>query len=132
MVPAPPPGADGAGAVLHARLSALARAPLAAAGWTLGPLLWPQAGAMQEMAALIEAEDAYDVRARLHDVRAPTLVVAGGRDPYYDAGAFEQVARGVRDGRLVRFPRRGHVTVAADRRFARVVGDFLLGHAAER
>jgi len=126
MVPDPLPWADGRRAGLHARLAALAKPPLALAGWALGPLLWPDAGAMDDMAALIAAEDAYDVRARVGEVRAPTLVVAGGRDPYYDAGAFEHVARGVPDGRLVRFARRGHATVAADPRFAATVTRFLL------
>lgn len=125
MVPRPPATAHGSRAALHARLAALARTPLAAAGWALGPLLWPAAGAMRELAALIAAEERYDLRERLHDVVAPTLVVAGGRDPYYDAGAFELVVRGVRDGRIVRFARRGHVTVALDPRFAETVAAFL-------
>jgi pimeloyl-ACP methyl ester carboxylesterase len=124
-VPDPLPWADGRAAALHARLAALARPPLAAAGWALGPLLWPRVSDMRDMAALIAAEDGYDVRTRLHDVRAPTLVVHGGRDPYYDKGAFEQTARGVRDGRLVRFTRRGHGTVAADPRFIATVVRFL-------
>ncbi len=125
-VPDPLPGAHGRRAAAHRRLAGLARPPLRAAGWALGPLLWPAAGDLREMAALIAAEDAFDLRARLGDVRAPTLVVAGGRDPYYDAGAFEQVARGVHDGRLVRFARRGHGTVAADPRFVAAVARFLL------
>ncbi len=131
-VPDPLPWADGRAAALHARLAALARPPLAAVGWALGPLLWPRAGDMRDMAALIAAEDAYDVRARLHDVRAPTLVVHGGRDPYYDVGAFEQTARGVLDGRLVRFARRGHGTVAADPRFVTTVARFLTTPDAAR
>lgn len=126
VVPDPLPWTNGRGAAVHARLAALARPPLAAAGWALGPLLWPRAGDLRDMAALIAAEDGYDVRARLDDVRAPTLVVHGGRDPYYDEGAFEQTARGVRDGRLVRFARRGHGTVAADPRFVGAVARFLL------
>jgi pimeloyl-ACP methyl ester carboxylesterase len=125
MVPRPPQGTRGPGAAVYAGVAALARPPLLATGWALGPLLWPRAGAMRELAALVEAEDAYDVRERLGDVRAPTLVLAGGRDPYYDAGAFEQVAHGVQDGRLVRFARRGHVTVALDPRFAPAVAAFL-------
>ncbi len=132
MVPDPLPWADGRRAGLHARLAALAKPLLALAGWALGPLLWPDAGAMEDMAALIAAEDAYDVRERVGEVRAPTLVVAGGRDPYYDAGAFEHVARGVPDGRLVRFARRGHATVAADPRFAATVTRFLLAPGRER
>lgn len=132
MVPDPLPWADGRRAALHGRLAALAKPPLAATGWALGPLLWPDAGAMDDMAALIAAEDEYDVRARVGEVRAPTLVVAGGRDPYYDAGAFEHVARGVADGRLVRFARRGHATVAADPRFAPTVARFLLAPDRER
>jgi pimeloyl-ACP methyl ester carboxylesterase len=125
-VPDPLPwAADGRGARVHARVAALARPPLAAVGWTLGPWLWP-AAALADMAALIAAEDAYDVRARLGELRAPLLAVAGGRDPYYDEGAFEQVARGVPNGRLVRFVRRGHGTVAADPRFVPAVARFLM------
>jgi pimeloyl-ACP methyl ester carboxylesterase len=124
MLPDPLPWATGRGAQVHARLVALARPPLAALGWTLGPWLWP-AAALDDMAALIAAEDAYDVRERLGELRAPLLALAGGRDPYYDAGAFEQLARGVPDGRLVRFVRRGHGTVAADPRFAPAVVRFL-------
>jgi pimeloyl-ACP methyl ester carboxylesterase len=112
-------------ATVPERAVALARPPLAAAGWALGPLLWPAAGDMRELVATIAAEDAFDLRDRLGEVRAPTLVVAGGRDPFYDAGAFEQTARGVLDGRLVRFARRGHLTVAADPRFVALVDGFL-------
>jgi pimeloyl-ACP methyl ester carboxylesterase len=129
-VPDPLPwAAGGRGARLHERLAALARPPLAALGWALGPWLWP-AAALNDMAALIAAEDAYDVRARLGELRAPLLVVAGGRDPYYDEGAFEQLARGVPDGRLVRFARRGHGTVAADPRFVPAVARFLVQDAS--
>lgn len=112
--------------------AALVRPALAVLGRAGGPLLWPDAGDLRDMLAVIEAEDAFDVRARLGDVRAPTLVVAGGRDPYYEAGAFEALARGVADGRLVRFARRGHVTVASDPRFVSTVAGFLLdgGRAA--
>ena len=124
VVPDPLPGAGGPGAALHARLAALARPPLFAAGWLLGPRLWP-AAELRDMAALIAAEDGYDVRARLGELRTPALVVHGGRDPYYDAGAFEQLARGVPDGRLVRFARRGHGTVATDPRFVPAVARFL-------
>ena len=127
FVPGSPPGAGARTAALHARLAALARPPLAAFGRAAGPLLWPDAGDLRDMAAVIEAEDAFDLRARLGDVRAPTLVVAGGRDAYYEADAFEALARGVADGRLVRFPRRGHGTVVADPRFVPAVEAFLLG-----
>jgi pimeloyl-ACP methyl ester carboxylesterase len=124
-VPDPLPwAADRRGARLHARLPALARPPLAMAGWALGPWLWP-AAALDDMAVLIAAEDAYDVRGRVGELRAPLLVIHGGRDPYYDEGAFEQLARGVPDGRLVRFARRGHGTVAADPRFVAAVARFL-------
>lgn len=107
-----------------------ARAPLALTGRVLGPLLWPDAGDLRDLAAVIDAEEAFDLRDRLGDVRAPTLVVAGGHDPYYEDGAFEALAGGVRDGRLVRFARRGHVTVASDPRFVPAVAEFLLARRA--
>lgn len=108
-----------------APLAALARPALAVLGRAAGPLLWPDAGDLRDMAAVIDAEDGFDLRDRLAEVWAPALVVAGGRDPHYDPGAFELLARGVRDGRLVRFGRRGHLTVVSDPRFATTVSAFL-------
>jgi pimeloyl-ACP methyl ester carboxylesterase len=112
-------------------LAMVARPPLALAGRLLGPLSWPDAGDLRDLAAVIDAEDGFDLTGRLGDVRAPTLVVAGGRDPYSGRDAFEALARGVRDGRLARFARRGHVTVASDPRFVPTVERFLSAPAGD-
>jgi pimeloyl-ACP methyl ester carboxylesterase len=67
------------------------------------------------MATTIEAEDEFDL-ARLPRVRAPTLLVGGGRDRFYDRELFEQTAELIPRCVLKLYPRRGHVTVVSDRR----------------
>ena len=98
---------------------------LAAVGWAAGPLLFPRAGDLADLAAMIADEDGFDVRDRLGALRAPTLVVAGGRDRAYPPALTAETARAIPRARLVRYPRRGHVTVAADPRFVAAVTRFL-------
>jgi pimeloyl-ACP methyl ester carboxylesterase len=98
---------------------------LRAAGWALGPLAYPEAGDLSDLATLIEAEDAFDLSHRLREIAAPTLIVAGGRDRAYDPEDVERTARGIPGARLVRYARRGHVTAAADPRFVPAVERFL-------
>lgn len=98
---------------------------LAAAGWALGPLAYPRAGDLADMATLIDAEDRFDLTDRLPEIAAPTLLIVGGRDRAYPAPLPQRTARGLPRARLVRYARRGHVTVAADPRFAARVERFL-------
>ncbi len=93
--------------------------------WTVGPLLFPHAGDLHDMVATIDAEDDFDVRARLGEVRAPTLVVGGARDRFYERELFVETAELIPGARLLLYPRRGHTTAVADPRFARDVRAFL-------
>lgn len=56
-----------------------------------------------------EAEyDAYDVRARIGEVRAPTLIVHGEDDSVVPPERGRELARGIPGARLVAFPGCGH------------------------
>lgn len=111
--------------------SALGRRLAGAAMWLAAPL-----GGMgpnwdpSDMIATVEAEDAFDASDRLREIRAPTLVIGGERDPCYSRELFEETARGIPDTRLFIYEGRGHGGTVTDRRFARDVTAFLVG--AER
>jgi pimeloyl-ACP methyl ester carboxylesterase len=99
------------------------RLPAACLGWLLPPRLFSESG-LQDMATTIEAEDEFDL-AHLATVRAPTLLVGGGRDRFYDADLFEQTARLIPGCVLEMHPRRGHITVLSDPRAVAQIHDFL-------
>lgn len=65
-----------------------------------------------DMLATLEAEDAFDVRADLPRITAPTLVIGGTKDPFYPPEFFEETAREVADGRAHIFEGLGHARAA--------------------
>jgi pimeloyl-ACP methyl ester carboxylesterase len=99
------------------------RVPSACLGWLLAPR-WFSESALADMATTIEAEDEFDL-AGLPTVRAPTLLVGGGRDRFYDEALFEQTARLIPGCLLEIHPRRGHITVLTDPRAVAQIRDFL-------
>src|SRR4051794_15441529 len=86
------------------------------AGFLLGPTVFPDRGELDDMATTLEAEDVFGLAGR-EPIRAPTLIVAGGRDRFYTRELFEETAALIPGSRLRIFARRGHVTVTADPRF---------------
>jgi pimeloyl-ACP methyl ester carboxylesterase len=80
-----------------------------------------------DMIVTVEAEDGFDVSDRLGEIRAPTVVIGGERDPCYPRELFEETTRGIPDGRLLIYEGRGHGGTVTDRRFARDVKAFLVG-----
>jgi pimeloyl-ACP methyl ester carboxylesterase len=99
------------------------RLPAALLGWLLLPRLFSESG-LQDMATTIEAEDEFDL-ARLPLVRAPTLLVGGGRDRFYDRKLFEQTARLIPGCVVEMHPARGHITVLSDPRAVAQIRGFL-------
>jgi pimeloyl-ACP methyl ester carboxylesterase len=99
------------------------RLPAGCLGWLFGPLSFSVSG-LQDMATTIEAEDEFDL-ARLPPVRAPTLLVGGGRDRFYDRELFEQTARLIPGCALEIHPQRGHITVLSDPRAVAQIRGFL-------
>jgi pimeloyl-ACP methyl ester carboxylesterase len=99
------------------------RLPAACLGRLSPPGLFSESG-LRDMATTIEAEDEFDL-ARLPTVRAPTLLVGGGRDRFYHRELFEQTARLIPGCTLELHPRRGHVTVLSDPRAVAQILRFL-------
>ncbi|MDF9716237.1 4-carboxymuconolactone decarboxylase [Nocardioides sp. ChNu-99] len=74
---------------------------------------------------------AFDVRERLAEVTAPVLAVAGAVDAATPTAALEEIAAGVRDGRLVVLPDVAHLPPAeAPETVAALVREHLLGETA--
>lgn len=65
----------------------------------------------------------FDFTKRLAEIVAPTLVIAGERDPFYSVELFRATAAGIPNARLVLYPGMGHP--AAGKQFARDVLAFL-------
>jgi pimeloyl-ACP methyl ester carboxylesterase len=79
---------------------------------------------LQDMATTMEAEDEFDL-ARLPTVRAPTLLVGGGRDRFYGGELFEETARLIPGCVLEMHRERGHITVLSDPRAIAQIRGFL-------
>ena len=96
---------------------------LAPVMWLLDPLARPKDPS--DMVAFARAEDAFDLRDRLAEVTAPTLVVGGARDEVYSADVLRSTAAGVRDGRLILYDGKSHASAFTDKRLGPDVVQFL-------
>ena len=92
--------------------------------WAAAGHLVPDAATAADLATTLEAEDAFDL-AQLPTIRAKTLIIAGGRDRFYDQDLFRATAALIPASDLRIFPRRGHITVASDRRARAAIAGFL-------
>ncbi|TNC42445.1 alpha/beta fold hydrolase [Mumia zhuanghuii] len=100
------------------------RSPARGVGWLAGRVLAP--GDSADMLATIEAEDAFDVEARLPDIEAATLVLGGAEDPFYSGELFRGTAARIPRGRAVVFRGKSHTYPAGKVPSAIGLG-FLLG-----
>ncbi len=83
-----------------------------------------------DLVITIEAEDKHDFKERLAEIRAPTLVVAGDRDPFYTEALFRETAAGIPNARLILYPKMGHP--ASGKQFGRDLLSFLNQAAPEQ
>jgi pimeloyl-ACP methyl ester carboxylesterase len=102
-----------------------------------GPIVWLAALLLGLLAApkdpsdlvvTVEAEDKHDFKDRLGEISAPTLVVAGDRDPFYTEALFRETAEGIPNARLILYPGMGHP--ASGKQFGQDVLAFLKGDTA--
>ena len=77
------------------------------------------------MLATIDAECDFDVRDRLREIKATTLVIGGTRDRAFSTELFRATAAGTPGARLVLYEGRGHLGTMLDPRFGRDVAAFL-------
>ncbi|MEV6864559.1 alpha/beta hydrolase [Streptosporangium subroseum] len=80
-----------------------------------------------DAATMLNAEDGFDLHRRLHEIKAPTLLIQGDRDLVYPLELARQTARGIPGARLIAYPGRSHGTTFTDKRFASDALAFLIG-----
>ena len=61
-----------------------------------------------DLVVTIEAEDKFNFKDRLAQIAAPTLVVAGDKDPFYPEVLFRETAEGIPNARLILYKGMGH------------------------
>lgn len=88
-----------------------ARRVLRAVGWLIGRAMYGKA--TPDMIATINAEDAFNLRDRLHEISAPTLVVGGENDGFYNEKLFTETAALIPNGRLILYEGKGHMGASA-------------------
>ena len=89
--------------------------PIAVAASLVGPLILRKDETWDDLAATIEAEDAFDL-ARLDTITAPTLIVGGADDIFYPPEHFEETARLIPGSELVLLDGKGHIDALSDPR----------------
>jgi pimeloyl-ACP methyl ester carboxylesterase len=97
----------------------------AAVGWLTANRVLGSAQAAADLLATIAAEDGFDLAGCNDTIRAPTLIVAGRRDRFYDRGLFERTQQLIPHSRLYVRPRRGHITVTFDPKAVTTIQRFL-------
>ena len=61
-----------------------------------------------DLVITILAEDQFSFREQLARITAPTLVIAGDRDPFYTPALFRETAAGIPNARLILYSGMGH------------------------
>ena len=118
-----------AGREVFSAIGGKPRSRLAAGmGWLMGPLMYGKAS--PDLITTIRAEDALDLRDRLGEIEAPTLVIGGDQDAFYTPELFRETAAGIPNGRLILYPGKGHMSVLTDPRLMPDVLEFLDGRGA--
>jgi pimeloyl-ACP methyl ester carboxylesterase len=101
------------------------------------PITWPvqllamvaRPASVSDYMITIEAEDAFDFRTRLGEIKAPSIVVGGAKDPFYSPDLFRETAEGIPSGELVLYDKAGHSPTG--RRVAYAILAFLRQDARE-
>lgn len=116
-----------AAAELMSRLgrNAIERNAMSVAGLMLGPVVVGYDD--QDLLVLLDAEDRFDLRCRLPEITAPTLVLGSDRDGFYPESLFRETALLIQSAQLVVYQGVGHMTTHGNHRLAADVRTFLAG-----
>jgi pimeloyl-ACP methyl ester carboxylesterase len=99
----------------------------AVAGWLAANRVLGPTPAAADLLATLDAEDAFDLARCERAIRAPTLIVAGGRDRFYSRDLLDQTRRLIPGSTVCVRPHRGHITVTFDRKAVAAIAGFLSG-----
>jgi len=61
-----------------------------------------------DLVITVESEDKHAFKDRLGEISAPTLVIAGEKDPFYTPALFRETAEGIPNAKLVLYENMGH------------------------
>lgn len=97
----------------HAAASKLAEALAEGTGlffmkkwfWLMGKAIFDNPSVPDDGIAEIEAEDIFDFRGQLKDIKCPALVIGGDKDKFYD---IRELAEGITGSRLILYNGVGH------------------------
>ncbi|MCU1414903.1 MAG: hydrolase [Microbacteriaceae bacterium] len=78
-----------------------------------------------DLLATLDAEDGFDLEARLEGIEAPTLIAGGENDRYYSSELFERTSERMPHAQLSIYPGAGHLGTQGDPRLAREILTFL-------
>jgi pimeloyl-ACP methyl ester carboxylesterase len=83
------------------------------------------AGAAEDIAVTLEAEDGFDLAECENRIEAKTLIIAGGRDRFYAPQLFDQTAGLIPDSDLRVYEKRGHLGVLREQQAMSAIAAFL-------
>jgi pimeloyl-ACP methyl ester carboxylesterase len=78
-----------------------------------------------DLLVTLDAEDSFDLDARLETIAARTLIAGGQHDRFYSAELFEHTSQRMPNARLALYPGAGHLSVHGNPRLARDILTFL-------
>ena len=97
-------------------------------GWIMGATMFGKAS--PDLITTIRAENAFDLRDRLGEIEAPTLVIGGDQDGFHNPVLLRETAARIPNGRLILYSGRGEMSVVTDPRLMPDVLEFLDGPGA--
>lgn len=97
--------------------------PLVWLASVIGGILFGAPEDPSDMVATIEAEYKHNFKDRLGQIKAPTLVIGGDKDPFYTEALFRETAEGIPNAKLIIYRGMGHP--ASGNQFHRDVLSFL-------
>ena len=87
--------------------------------WLMGPIVYGRD--MSDGIAELDAEDKFDFRERLPEIKVPTLVIGGAEDPLY---LMRETAEEIPGARLILYEKAGH-TAMMKKDFQKAILNFL-------
>jgi len=89
----------------------------------MGGILFGAPEDTSDLVTTVDAEEKHNFKDRLKQITAPTLVIAGDKDPFYTEALFHETAEGIPNARLFLYNNMGHP--AFGKQFHRDVLSFL-------